>query len=84
MKQPATIDDAIAALTPEERHANFLSAAGFNYGITNVDDNWLLRKPLVAAQGGYSHEGGAIWSGGDDPQYGAIRSWLLGTGRCVP
>lgn len=81
-KPAATIDDLIAPLTPDEEHANFESAAGFNFGITDVDDNWLLRKPLVAAQGGYSHEGGAIWSGGDDPQYGTIRTWLLNQGKC--
>ena len=86
MKQPVSIDDAIVALTPDEHHANFQSAAGFNYGITpaQVDDNWLLRKPLIAAQGGYSHEGGSIWSGGDDPQYGVIRAWLLDQGKCAP
>jgi hypothetical protein len=84
MKQPGNIDDAIAALTPEEHHANFASAAGFNYGITAVDDNWLLRKPLPAKEGGYEHKGGAIWSGGGDAQYGKIRDWLLGQGRCTP
>ena len=81
---PATIDDAIAPLTVAEEHANFESAAGFNFGIAQVDDNWLLRKPLVSAQGGYSHEGGSIWSGADDPQYVAIRAWLAGTGKCAP
>jgi len=84
MTQPGTIDDAIAPLTQEEHHANFLSAAGFHYGISEVDDNWLLRKPLPAKEGGYEHAGGAIYSGGGDDQYGKIRAWLLGQGRCAP
>src|SRR5213075_258739 len=67
---PQSIDDANVPLTEDEHHANFLSAAGFNYKITAVDDNWLLRKPLNAAQGGYEHEGGAIFHGGGDNQYG--------------
>jgi hypothetical protein len=79
---PATIDDAIAPLTEAEHHANFVSAAGFNFGITIVDDNWLLRKPLPASEGGYEHKGGVIYSGGSDPQYGAIRAWLTGAGAC--
>jgi hypothetical protein len=81
---PQTIDDANAPLTEDEHHANFVSAAGFNYMITNVDDNWLLRKPLNAAQGGYEHEGGTIFHGGGDNQYGAIRAWLTGKGICPP
>jgi hypothetical protein len=80
--RPADIDAAIAVLTDAEHHANFVSAAGFNFGITAVDDNWLLRKPLPPDQGGYLHEGGVIYSGGSDPQYGAIRAWLTSTGRC--
>ena len=82
MKAPASLDDAIVELTPDEHHANFLSASGFNYGVDNVDDNYLLRKPLPANEGGYHHEGGAIWKGGGDDQYGRIRVWLLGQGRC--
>ena len=84
MHEPATIDDAIAPLTPEEHHANFVSAAGFNYGITEVDDNWLLRKPLPAADGGYDHVGGAIYLDRSEDQYVKIRAWLLGQGRCPP
>jgi hypothetical protein len=78
-----TIDDLIAPLTDAEHHANFLSASGFNFGLASVDDNFLLRKPLPAASGGYEHKGGAIWSGGtSDAQYVAIRAWLTGTGAC--
>jgi hypothetical protein len=79
---PSDIDAAIAPLTDAEHHANFESAAGFAFGITQVDDNWILRKPLVAREGGYEHAGGAIFSGGGDPQYGAIRAWLMNTGAC--
>jgi hypothetical protein len=79
---PADIDGAIAPLTDQEHHANYQSAAGFQFGITAVDDNWLLRKPLPSRDGGYEHAGGAIWTGGGDPQYGAIRAWLTNTGAC--
>ncbi len=79
----ATIDDAIAPLTDAEHHANFQSAAGFNFGITAVEDNFLLRKPIPAIQGGYEHTGGVIFpTGGLDPQYDTIRNWLLGRGAC--
>jgi hypothetical protein len=81
---PPDIDTAIAVLTDAEQHANFQSAAGFNFGLTNVDDNWLLRKPLPAPLGGYEHKGGAIWRDTSDPQYIAIRAWLTGTGMCKP
>jgi hypothetical protein len=80
---PANIDEAIAPLTDAEQHANFESAAGFNYGIATVDDNWLLRKPLTPAEGGYSHKGGVIFTGGGDPQYATIRAWLTGALSCI-
>ena len=79
---PADIDAAIAPLTDAEHHANFLSAAGFNFNIAAVDDNWLLRKPLPSGEGGYAHKGGVIYTGGSDPQYSTIRGWLTGTARC--
>ena len=79
---PSDIDAAIAPLTDAEHHANFESAAGFAFGIKQVDDNWILRKPLIAREGGYEHAGGVIFSGGGDPQYGAIRAWLMNTGVC--
>jgi len=78
---PANIDDAIAVLTDAEQHANFTSAAGFLFDVS-VDDDWLLRKPLPAALGGYEHKGGAIWTGTSDPQYVAVHDWLAGTGVC--
>jgi hypothetical protein len=81
--QPAaTIDDLIAPLTTEEEHANFTSASGFAFGVTSTDDNFLLRKPLPAADGGFEHKGGAIYSGTNDPQYQAISAWLNGNGAC--
>jgi hypothetical protein len=82
--QSPNIDTAIAVLTEMEHHANFQSAAGFSFGTTNVDDNWLLRKPLPSPAGGYEHKGGAIWRDTNDAQYSAIRSWLSGTGKCTP
>jgi len=80
--QPADIDAAIAPLTEAEHHSNFESAAGFAFGVTAVDNNFLLRKPLPARDGGYEHAGGAIWSGLGDPQLGAVRAWLINTGVC--
>jgi len=83
MNAPTIIDDVIAPLTPEEHHANFMSAAGFAYELEQVDDSYLLRKPLLPSQGGYAHEGGAIFSAGSD-EFGKMRAWLLGQGRCAP
>ena len=77
-----TIDELIAPLTTGEEHANFEVASGFSFGLTNVADDFLLRKPLPSIDGGYEHKGGAIWSGPNDPQYVAILTWLSGTGRC--
>jgi hypothetical protein len=79
--KPATIDDAIAPLTDAEQHANFLSAAGFAFN-TAVDDNFLLRKPLPAAWGGYEHVGGAIYTDNSDAQYTTIHAWLSHQGSC--
>jgi hypothetical protein len=76
------LDAAIAPLTDAEHHANFQSAAGFAFGVATIDDNFLLRKPLPSADGGYEHKGGAIWASTQDPQYVAIRAWLGGTGAC--
>jgi hypothetical protein len=80
--QPPDIDTAIMPLTDAEQHANFQSAAGFNFNVANVDDNFLLRKPLPAPAGGYEHKGGAIYSGTQDSQYGLIRAWLTNSGAC--
>jgi hypothetical protein len=79
---PHNIDEAIAALTDAEHHANFLSAAGFGVGVTAVDDNDLLRKPLPAVWGGYAHKGGAIYDDPQDPQYTTIRAWLTKSSVC--
>jgi hypothetical protein len=79
---PASLDDQIMPLTTAEEHANFESASGFAYGLTAVEDNFLLRKPLPATAGGYEHKGGAIYAGKSDAQYAAIDAWLSGTGAC--
>jgi hypothetical protein len=78
----ASIDDLIAPLTDAEHHANFESAAAFGFGLATVDDCFLLRKPLPAEDGGYEHEGGAIYADEKDPSYLAIRAWLAGQGKC--
>ena len=78
----ATLDDAILPLTDAEEHANFESAAGFAFGLTSIDDDLLLRKPLPATAGGFEHKGGAIYSGTGDAQYTAIRAWLAKAGTC--
>ena len=80
--RPADIDTAIAPLTPEEHHANFLSAAGFSFGGPEVLDNLLVRKPLAPTAGGYAHEGGPIFTSTADAEWIAIRNWLAGTGKC--
>ena len=78
--KPADIDAAIAPLTDDEQHANFESAAGF--ATAAIGDNFLLRKPLASAAGGFEHAGGAIFPTVTDPQYQAIAAWLLGKGHC--
>lgn len=79
---PRSLDESELPLTDAEHHANFESAAGFAFMIGNPDDNFLLRKPLPARDGGYEHEGGAIWTDAHDVQYVAIRDWLTGQGVC--
>ena len=86
---PATLDEQNNPLTAAEEHANFTSASGFAVTAPNVDDNFLLKKPLPSSAGGFEHSGGAIYSGTSDPQYMAIRAWLSGTGTagsggCAP
>ncbi|MBL0220185.1 MAG: hypothetical protein IPQ07_40735 [Myxococcales bacterium] len=79
---PANLDAAIVALTEAEHHANFLSASGFRFGAADPLDNLLVRKTLPATDGGYAHEGGAIFSGTGDAQWIAIEAWIAGTGKC--
>lgn len=78
----ATLDERLAPLTDDERHANFRSAAGFSFGDVPVDDNLLVRKVLPACDGGYAHLGGAIFDGLDDPRTMAVRAWLSGGNPC--
>jgi hypothetical protein len=78
---PTNNDDANAALTEAERHANYTSAAGFAVA-TAPADNWLLLKPLPATLGGYEHLGGEIYTGTTDPQFTAISAWLGGSKSC--
>lgn len=80
--RPASIDAAIAPLTDAERHANFLSASGFRFGVEDPADNLLVRKPLAPVEGGYTHEGGAIFASTGDTQWRTIEAWLAGTGKC--
>ena len=79
---PADIDAAIAPLTDAEQHANYESAAGFNFMLNDPLDNFLLRKPLPAGDGGYEHQGGVIYKSNTDPQYIAIKAWITKTGAC--
>ena len=80
---PMTMDQKIAPLTTAERHANFLSAAGFAGDGIAPEDNFLLRKPLPEPEGGYEHQGGAIYvAGTDDARYKTIHDWLKGNGTC--
>jgi hypothetical protein len=75
---PASLEDRVMPLTPDERHANYLSAVAFTFKGVAPADNWLLRKPLPPANGGYEHVGGAIFTGTDDVRALAIRHWLEG------
>jgi hypothetical protein len=78
-----SIDEAMAVLTPEEEHANFVNAAGFSATAPIVTDNWLLRKPLPSNAGGFEHKGGVVYfKGTDDPKYVAIYCWLTGGKAC--
>ena len=79
---PQNLTDLTAALTAAEEHANFESASGFSFGGVLPDDNFLLRKPLPSALGGYEHRGGAIYGDKTDPNYVAIHDWLSGQGAC--
>ncbi|HEY6038031.1 MAG TPA: hypothetical protein VIV58_27310 [Kofleriaceae bacterium] len=84
LRNPPATDgiSASAPLTDAEQHANFLSAAGFaTYGVAPAD-NWLLKKPLPAADGGFEHAGGAIYTGTGDPNYVALYKWLNGATSC--
>jgi len=78
---PADSNIANEALSPDEHHANFVSAAAFSFDTLPID-NWLLRKPLPSAAGGFEHLGGAIYTGVNDPQYVAIEAWLAGGTSC--
>lgn len=80
--QPVDIDNAIAPLTDGEQHANFESAAGFSFMLSDPLDNFLLRKPLPPGDGGYEHLGGVIYKSNTDPQYLAIKAWITKTGTC--
>jgi hypothetical protein len=79
---PTDLNAQVAALTPAEHHANFESAAGFSFNVASVDDNFLLRKPLPSIEGGYEHQGGAIYASTTDASYLAIHDWLTGQGKC--
>jgi hypothetical protein len=84
LRSPPATDSltASAPLSDAEEHANFLSAAGFaTYGVAAAD-NWLLKKPLAAANGGFEHAGGAIFTGTGDANYVAIFKWLNGATSC--
>ncbi|MEO6773486.1 MAG: hypothetical protein ABI467_10765 [Kofleriaceae bacterium] len=84
LRTPPATDSitASAPLTEAEQHANFLSAAGFaTFGVAAAD-NWLLKKPLPATDGGFEHAGGAIYTGPGDPNYVAIFKWLNGATTC--
>jgi hypothetical protein len=84
LRNPPATDSltASAPLTDGEEHANFLSAAAFaTYGVAPAD-NWLLKKPLPAADGGFEHAGGAIFPSTTDAGYAAIYKWLNGATSC--
>jgi hypothetical protein len=75
---PNTQDARTQPLTQAENDGNYQSAVAFTFGGPAADDNWLIRKPLPAAAGGFEHVGGAIYSGTQDPCVQQIRAWLAG------
>jgi len=77
-----TLDERIAPLTEAEHHANFLSATAFDFGGVAADDNLLIRKVLPAADGGYAHKGGALFTGPGDARAQSLRNWLNGQNPC--
>ena len=79
---PKNLDDATRPLTDAEHHGNYLSAVAFSFGGVPPGDNWLIRKTIAPADGGYEHLGGVIFPSADDPGSKAIRAWLSGTGSC--
>lgn len=81
-KPPHDLDESTAMLTEAEHHANYLSASGFRFGAVDPIDNLLVRKTLPATEGGYAHQGGAIFTSTGDAEWMAIHAWLAGTGRC--
>ena len=84
LRNPPATDSIMASapLTDAEEHANFLSAAAFaTYGVAPAD-NWLLKKPLPAEDGGFEHAGGAIFTSTTDAGYAAIFKWLNGATSC--
>jgi len=80
---PANIDESEAALSDDEQHGNFTSAAGFSLPDASPGANLLLLKPLPESFGGREHLGGAIFTSTDDPQFVAIYRWLTGGGACA-
>lgn len=81
---PNTEDARTQPLTTGEHDANYGSAIAFTYGGTAPDDNWLIRKPLPAADGGFEHVGGAIYTGSQDACVQQIRAWLGGVQADCP
>jgi len=79
---PLTLDDLRAPLTADEEHANFLSAAAFAATAPLPNDNWLLRKPLASAWGGFEHKGGAIFKDPNDAGYTTLYCWISGNKPC--
>ncbi len=77
-----TLDARQAVLTDAERHANFLSASAFAFGVDAPDDSLLLRKVMPVSAGGSAHLGGAIFAGSEDPRATAVRTWLAGGTGC--
>jgi hypothetical protein len=82
LRAPGTANTQEARTLPlsqAENDANYQSAVAFTYGLPAPEDDWLVRKPLPASNGGFEHVGGAIYSSANDPCVQQLLAWLAGT-----
>lgn len=68
---------ALTAITEEELAANVSSIAAVDADAYDVDERFVLLKPLSDIGGGIHHFGGRIWAGPNDVAYRCVRSWLV-------
>ena len=60
--------------TPEQVRWNYFAAG--DYVASNAPNSEILRRALEPSQGGVYHDGGAIYSTPNDPNYQAVLRWI--------